>query len=167
MNPLFGILAFSLTASPVLRIERVLADSFTFKAFDGQLDSNVGTVTVAPTGLARTGALVATDADGDALTYSIVSQPAHGAVSIDNAATGTFTYTPAFDVMVTILRYDPGAMYHLQRSLDLLAWSDIPFIPNAAGTFIDRRVSSSQFYRVSYGLPLQSAHQRVRTISTP
>ncbi len=34
------------------------------------------------------------DADLDALTYSIVNQPAQGTVTITNAATGAYTYTP-------------------------------------------------------------------------
>jgi hypothetical protein len=37
--------------------------------------------------------LVATDVDGDALTYRITTQPTKGTVTV-NAATGTFTYTP-------------------------------------------------------------------------
>ena len=38
--------------------------------------------------------LTATDADGNTLTYSIVSNPTHGTISGFNAATGTLTYTP-------------------------------------------------------------------------
>ena len=40
------------------------------------------------------GNLIATDGDGDALTYSVVANATNGAVVIDNAATGAFTYTP-------------------------------------------------------------------------
>ena len=87
------------------------ADSFTFKANDGYLDSNVATVAVsvndnAPTannGSYKTltnqpfnGQLQATNPDsGQTLTFSIVAQPAHGTVAITNANTGAFTYTPA------------------------------------------------------------------------
>ncbi|HET7569116.1 MAG TPA: Ig-like domain-containing protein [Gammaproteobacteria bacterium] len=46
---------------------------------------------------AASGKLQATDADGDTLTFSIVKQPAHGQVKIDDAATGAYTYTPAKD----------------------------------------------------------------------
>jgi len=86
-------------------------DTFTFKANDGTADSNVATVTItvtpvndAPvaqdqsvttpedTALAIT--LVATDVDGDTLTYAIVDQPAHGAVTLVGT---TATYTPALD----------------------------------------------------------------------
>src|SRR5439155_479972 len=41
-----------------------------------------------------TGNLVATDVDGNALTFSIVTNGTKGAASITNAATGAFSYTP-------------------------------------------------------------------------
>ncbi|MHB0939330.1 MAG: Ig-like domain-containing protein [Armatimonadota bacterium] len=89
-------------------------DSFTFMANDGTVDSNLGTITVtispvsdnpvAQDGTATTnedtpvdGTLSATDADGDPLTYSLVSDGAKGSVQI-NATTGAFTYTPNANV---------------------------------------------------------------------
>jgi VCBS repeat-containing protein len=42
---------------------------------------------------AITGRILATDADGDALTYQITTQPAHGSVVLDTA-TGQFVYLP-------------------------------------------------------------------------
>jgi alpha-tubulin suppressor-like RCC1 family protein len=42
------------------------------------------------------GTLVASDAEGDALTYTLVSQPAMGTVTLDDAATGAFTYTAPY-----------------------------------------------------------------------
>ena len=45
--------------------------------------------------LAAGGTLSATDPDGNALTFTVVSPPSHGTVTITNAATGAFTYTPA------------------------------------------------------------------------
>lgn len=87
-------------------------DSFTYKANDGLLDSNVATVSIlveafvntapvaqdqtvtTPEDTAKAITLVATDADGDSLTYSIVGQPLHGTVSlVGNVA----TYTPDLD----------------------------------------------------------------------
>lgn len=44
---------------------------------------------------APTGTLSGADSDGDSLTFSVVSGPGHGAVSITNAATGGFRYAPA------------------------------------------------------------------------
>lgn len=85
------------------------SDSFTFKVNDGTVDSNTATVTITVTPVndapvaeeqsvsttedaAKTIVLVGTDADGDAMTYSIVTGPSHGSLS----GTGSIkTYTPA------------------------------------------------------------------------
>ncbi len=85
-------------------------DSFTFKANNGVLDSNVATVTITVmlplVAQAQTVSLlfntsigiqlVATDPNTPPgpLTFAIVTQPAHGALSAVNAATGQLTYTP-------------------------------------------------------------------------
>lgn len=47
--------------------------------------------------LAAVGTLTATDLDSATLTYAIVTNPAHGVVSLTDAATGAYTYTPAAD----------------------------------------------------------------------
>ena len=89
-------------------------DTFTFKVSDGQLESSTVSVSVtvdpandAPSALAsslnvteetpRLATLQGADIDGDALTYTIVSQPALGDVTLDDPATGAFTYTPDAD----------------------------------------------------------------------
>ncbi|MUT64597.1 S-layer homology domain-containing protein [Paenibacillus sp. NEAU-GSW1] len=87
-------------------------DSFKLKAYDNQYYSNAatisvtisseadapaasnGTLIVAEDSSANAGALSATDAENDALTYSIVDSPAKGSVVITNTATGAYTYTP-------------------------------------------------------------------------
>src|SRR5207249_2981384 len=91
------------------------ADSFTYKANDGQADSNVATValTINPVndapvaansceerhvGTALTftapGVLANdTDVDSPALTAVVVTGPGHGALTLN--ANGSFTYTPA------------------------------------------------------------------------
>ena len=45
-------------------------------------------------GVAKSGVLPATDPESDALTFSLVTPPAKGALQITNPATGAFTYTP-------------------------------------------------------------------------
>ena len=85
------------------------ADSFSFTANDGVLDSNIATISIivdhvnqAPVATPQNDsvnenssmgiALAGTDADSDALTFAVVAQPTHGAL------TGTapnLTYTPA------------------------------------------------------------------------
>jgi Big-like domain-containing protein len=84
-------------------------DTFTFKASDGLSDSNVviATITignhqpVASDATIQTAlntsvsdVLSASDSDGNALTFSIVTNAAKGVATITNAATGAFTYTP-------------------------------------------------------------------------
>jgi hypothetical protein len=82
-------------------------DTFTFKANDGAVDSNVATVTVkvdaVPVAVSQAGVavtedvakaitLVATDADGgDTLTYTVTTAPLHGVLS---GVAPNVTYTP-------------------------------------------------------------------------
>ncbi|MDN5865595.1 MAG: cadherin-like domain-containing protein, partial [Gammaproteobacteria bacterium] len=63
------------------------------KASNGPPVASGGTLKVNENASAS-GTLKATDADGDALTFSIVAQPTHGSVTLDDAATGAYTYTP-------------------------------------------------------------------------
>jgi hypothetical protein len=85
------------------------ADSFTYKANDGTVDSNTATVSVTVTAVNDAPVCSpvtlntaedtpgqtnpsCTDADGNILTYYIVAQPAHGSASV---AAGKLAYTPA------------------------------------------------------------------------
>src|SRR5207244_3575371 len=89
-------------------------DSFTYKANDGTVDSNTATVTITVTAVndapvavndavttaEDTPATIAvlandSDADGDALTVSIGSQPSHGTATVN--ADQTIAYAPAAD----------------------------------------------------------------------
>lgn len=49
--------------------------------------------------------LTATDPEGDALQFEIVSNPSNGTLSLDNATTGAFTYTSAGGVNVAQFTY--------------------------------------------------------------
>lgn len=162
-------------------------DSFTFKATDASgLESNVATVTVgiaavndspvAQDGVlalyvtrskARNGTLIATDVDGDALTYSIVTQGAHGMAEITNSATGEFTYTPDESVTLTPLNTNPTIPYTLQRSFDLTSWTDRALFLPGMPSFSDRRIAPKQFYRLSWQQGSAAAQQRIRVIKLP
>lgn len=86
-------------------------DSFTFKANDGKVDSNIATIsiTITPVNHAPVAnsqsvttnedtqaiiTLLASDVDGDTLTFSIVSLPSHGTLT---GAAPNLTYMPAAD----------------------------------------------------------------------
>jgi autotransporter-associated beta strand protein len=96
----------NVTYTPVLHYSG--ADSFTFKANDGTLDSASATVSITVTavndapmaaaqsvttaqGVAKAIALTGTDVEGSALTYAIVVPPAHGTLS---GTPPNVTYTP-------------------------------------------------------------------------
>lgn len=91
------------------------ADSFTFRVSDGTTVSNTATISVTITDVnvapvannssftvgedtTHNGSLSASDADGDSLTYSIVSGAGKGSVSVTNAASGAFRYIPSNNV---------------------------------------------------------------------
>lgn len=88
------------------------SDFFTYKASDGNSDSNVSLVTITINPLNDlpvandssisvaedtfyTGNLTATDADNNNLIYSVVTQGGKGSVVINNSSNGSFTYTPS------------------------------------------------------------------------
>ncbi|HLW73450.1 MAG TPA: Ig-like domain-containing protein [Gammaproteobacteria bacterium] len=56
--------------------------------------ANNGSVSTAEN-TAVNGTLSASDSAGNALSFSIVANPSHGTVTINNLSTGAFTYTPA------------------------------------------------------------------------
>src|SRR5207244_2943162 len=84
-------------------------DSFTYKANDGTLNSNIATVAITVTAVndppvanaqsvttnqdtAKAMTLTASDVDGDPLTYAVVAAPTHGALS---RVAPNLTYTPS------------------------------------------------------------------------
>jgi len=85
-------------------------DSFTFKVNDGSANSNTATVTIIITPVndapvandasfttnedtTLTGSLTASDVEGSALTYSLVTNGTKGSATITDASSGAFTYT--------------------------------------------------------------------------
>jgi VCBS repeat-containing protein len=88
------------------------SDSFTYQANDGTVDSNVVTVNIDVTPVndapvaadqpvatdedaAASGQVAASDEEGDSLTFSLVTGPAHGTLEFNTD--GSFTYTPDGD----------------------------------------------------------------------
>src|SRR5207249_2775606 len=110
IGPAHGTLsgtAPNLTYTPAANYDGT--DSFTFKANDSELDSNTATVSITVTAVndapvasdqavvtdedtAKAITLGTTDIEGSALTYAIVTGPAHGTLS---GTAPTLTYTPA------------------------------------------------------------------------
>jgi len=87
-------------------------DRFTYRAYDGYIYSNTATVIItvtpvndAPTAANETiyldegntlhGVLKASDLENNALTYTVLTQPASGSTITADASTGKYTYTPA------------------------------------------------------------------------
>ena len=101
----------SLVWTPAANVNGTVS-AFTVKAYDGSLLSstaiqvmtNIDAVNDAPVANAQTiaatenttytGTLTGSDIEGNALTYSVVSQGSKGVVTITNATTGAFTYVP-------------------------------------------------------------------------
>jgi len=113
-GPSHGTLTFNADGSYVYKPAANYngSDSFTFRASDGSLSSNNGTVniTVTPVNdapvansanvttaedISLSGKAVATDIDSPNLTYSLVSGPSHGTLTFN--ADGTYVYKPAAD----------------------------------------------------------------------
>ena len=115
IDPATGTYAFTPAADEVhLGLGQTDHDSFKVVAFDGELTSEPATVAVTITGAndaptvtavtggagtedhVVTGAIAATDLDGDALTYALGDHPpAHGTVEL--APDGSYTFTPNAD----------------------------------------------------------------------
>jgi hypothetical protein len=131
-------------------------DSFSFRVSDGQANSNVSTVSItvqsvndAPVALPQSVGLnedstanitlAATDAEGDALTYTVTAQPAHGALSCTG---NTCAYTPAANYNGPdsfMFRVNDGALDSnvASVSLNVAAVNDAPTTSDVSRTITD------------------------------
>jgi|GEM_PF-855504 len=83
-----------------------------------------------------TGTLTASDVDGDTLTYSIASQPSHGTVTITDASTGAYTYTPTANYSGTdsfTFQVSDGSLLSSASTVTITvnAINDVPYIIGA------------------------------------
>jgi len=127
-------------------------DSFTFRVHDGQASSSDATVTISVAPIADApiasgaaaatsedtplaGALSASDADGDALTFIVVAGPAHGSVQLSGAG---YSYTPASNYhgsdAFTFRASDGGlASNEATITLTIASVNDAPIASDGAG----------------------------------
>ncbi len=130
------------------------ADSFTFRANDGALDSNAATVSItvnpvndapaASNASASTdedtllaGALLASDLEGDTLTFSLVGDATHGTVAVQ--ADGSYSYTPDLNFNGTdsfTFRANDGALDSNAATVSITvnAVNDAPVASNASAS---------------------------------
>ncbi|MCV7206155.1 hypothetical protein B7435_26380 [Mycolicibacterium peregrinum] len=104
--------------------------------------------TTVQTGQTVTGNIGVTDAEGDALTYTVTQQPQHGTVTIDQE-TGEFTYTPD-DINYEAAQTDTFTVSVTDGDkINLLAL----FKPRTAQKVVDVTVLSPAVERVILDLP--------------
>jgi Bacterial Ig domain/CARDB/Putative Ig domain len=88
------------------------------------------------------GTLLANDADGDTLTYSVVSAPAHGTVLITDPVTGEFSYVPDADSngrdSFTFRASDGTALSDIATvTLDIAPVNDAPLLAPIGNQAVD------------------------------
>ena len=173
-QPKYGTLSFNADGSYLYSptTNSGALDSFTFKANDGVFDSNVAMVSITVAArndrpeavdssfmikedIAYSGQVSATDADGDALTYSVATDPWYGTVSMK--ADGSYTYTPNANYYGNDHFYftakDGSAESALQRvSITVNSVNDVPVAQGASVT-----VSEDSYFGVSGSLSVTDA----------
>jgi len=108
---------------------------------------NYNPTTTVQTGQTVTGNLGATDAEGDALTYTVTQGPQHGTLTIDQA-TGNFTYTPN-DINYTAAQLDSFTVSVTDGKFNVLSL----FTPHSDQASIGVTVLNPTVQRVILNLP--------------
>jgi len=108
---------------------------------------NYNPTTTVQTGQTVTGNLGATDAEGDALTYTVTQGPQHGTLTIDQA-TGNFTYTPN-DINYTAVQLDSFTVSVTDGKFNVLSL----FTPHSDQASIGVTVLNPTVQRVILNLP--------------
>ena len=119
------------------------SDSFTFKANDGALDSNVATISISVTdtapaatsqsitatsGIATVVTLAGTDADSDPLTFAIVTPPANGTLT-GTAPNMTYTANASFSGSDTFMfKTNDGALDSTPAIISITVNAPVPTI---------------------------------------
>jgi hypothetical protein len=103
--------------------------------------------TTVQTGQTVTGNIGATDAEGDALTYTVTQGPQHGTLAIDQA-TGKFTYTPD-DIDYDAAQLDSFTVSVADGKFNLLSL----FSPHTDQETVDLSVLSPTVERVIVNMP--------------
>ncbi|WP_231748653.1 Ig-like domain-containing protein [Mycobacterium sp. M26] len=106
-------------------------------------DSN----TTVQTGQTLSGKLGATDAEGDALTYTVTQGPQYGTLTIDQS-TGDFTYTPN-NIDYTAVQTDSFSVSVTDGKFNIL----MPFSSHSATTTDDLSVLNPTIQRVILDMP--------------
>lgn len=108
---------------------------------------NYNPTTTVQTGQTVTGNIGATDAEGDALTYTVTQGPQHGTLTIDQAS-GNFTYTPD-DINYTAAQTDSFTVSVSDGKFNLLGL----FTPHSDQQSIGVTVLNPTVERVIVNLP--------------
>ena len=144
-------------------------DTFTFKASDGTLNSNVATVMVTitpvndapvasntslttPEDTPLAGTLPVTDVDGPSLVYAIVANGTKGTAVVTNTATGAFTYTPSTNLAgsdtVTFVVSDGALQSNVQEAalITITPVDDAPFAQGRSVRVLEDRPQAVELF---------------------
>ena len=169
-QPLHGTLTFSsngtFTYTPAAGFSGT--DSFTYQVSDGILTSSVATATIAVTESIPVAAAYslsvlhdrplnnsvhATDADNDTLTYSAITQPTHGTLTL--SSNGSFTYTPTahYSGPDSFTYQANDGLFNSNAATVMIGVNESAPIANNDSYTISHGQTLSAPYTVNYGYP--------------